>query len=243
MRQQLLDLRLTPHYDYGSWVRHRGVENAQNRLALWMVHGGRLRLGSKTPAGKTHLLHALVQEHPRLGLVTISHEAAANAGRQVQAWLEHLGNHACWLVDAPAMPLPYATAIALFHLLERAREMNRSVAIAWRQPVDAHTPPELTSRLAAMECAQMVPPESDTDLMAVLNSVAVARQWAVNHAVLQLMLTRLSRHLPDLIAALEEMENASLTERSRLTRSWASKRIEHLRRQKQAEPPAPAEPG
>jgi len=240
MRQQLLNLRLAPHYDYGSWVRHRGVEGAQSRLALWIVHGGRLRLSSKTPAGKTHLLHALVQEHPRLGLVTISHKAAPNAGRQVQAWLEKLANHACWLVDVPAIPLPYATAIALFHLLERAREMNRPVAIAWRQPVDANTPPELASRLAAMECAQMFPPESDSDLMAVLNSVAVARQWAVNHAVLQLMLTRLSRHLPDLIAALEAMENASLTERSRLTRTWASKRIKHLQ---QAEPTAVTEPG
>ncbi len=224
MRQQVLDLHLPASYDYGNWVRHAGVETAHNRLALWLVDGGRLWLTSGTPAGKTHLLHALAKEHAQIGLVTPGPETAHDL-LQVQAWLKQLSGYAYWVIDVAAGPISRATAIALFHLLERARETNRHSLIAWRNQDLASLPPELASRMTAMEHIDMYPPENDHDLMTVLKSVADARQWTVDDATLQFMLTHMPRHLHDMIHALKELENSSLAERKRLTRAWASKQI------------------
>lgn len=237
MKQQLLDLHLPLHYEYGDWVRHAGIETAHNRLALWLVHGGRLWLTSSTPAGKTHLLHALAKEHTHIGLITPDPETV-HALRQVQTWLEQLSDYVYWVIDIPAGPIPQATAIALFHLLERAREMNRHIVIAWRNEDTANLPPELTSRLAALERIDMHPPGNDHDLTAILKSVATVRQWNVDDTVLQLILTHLPRHLPGIIDALKDLENSSLAERKRLTRTWASKQIKTMRQQKQTVLPA-----
>lgn len=232
MKQQLLNLHLPPHYEYGDWVRHAGVESAHNRLALWLVHGGRLWLTSNAPAGKTHLLHALAQEHPRLGLITPNLQSA-HALRQVQAWLEQLSGYVYWVIDVAAGPIPQATAMALFHLLERAREMNRHTVIAWRNNDDTSLPPEFASRMAALERIDMLPPENN-DLVAVLKSIASSRQWNVDDAILKLMLTHLPRRLSDMIETLEILEHSSLAERKRLTRAWASKQIKTMRQQKQS---------
>ncbi|MDQ6959426.1 MAG: glucose-inhibited division protein A [Mariprofundaceae bacterium] len=232
MQQQVLGLHLPPSYEYGSWVRHAGIETAHNRLALWLVHGGRLWLTSGAPAGKTHLLHALAKEHAQMGLLTPGPETA-HALLQVQAWLKQLSGYVYWVIDVAAGPVPQSTAIALFHLLERAREMNRHIVIAWRNKDLAGLPPELTSRLTAMERIGMYPPENDHDLITVLKSVADARQWTVDDATLRFMLTHLPRHLHAMIHALKELENRSLAERKRLTRTWTSKQIKHMRQQKQ----------
>jgi len=233
MQQQLLDLHLPPHYAYGNWVRHTGIETAHNRLATWLIHGGRLWLTSSAPAGKTHLLHALAQEHPHLGLITPNPEPS-HALRQVQTWLEQLAGYVYWVIDLPAGSMPQTTAMALFHLLERAREMNRHVVIAWRNQDNTSLPPELASRMAALERIDMVPPENDHDLVAVLKSVIEVRQWNVDDAILKLILTHLPRHLSGMIDALETLENSSLAERKRLTRTWASKQIKTMRQQIQA---------
>ncbi|MDQ6957501.1 MAG: glucose-inhibited division protein A [Mariprofundaceae bacterium] len=236
MRQQLLNLHLPLHYEYGDWVRHAGIETAHNRLALWLVHGGRLWLTSSAPAGKTHLLHALAKEHAHIGLVTPRPETA-HALRRVQVWLEQLSDYAYWVIDIAAGPIPQSTAIALFHLLERAREMNRHMVIAWRSEETVNLPPELASRLAALERIDMRPPENDHDLTAVLKSVAAVRQWTVDDAILQLILTHLPRHLPGIIDTLKDLENSSLAERKRLTQAWARKQIKDMRQQKQTNLP------
>lgn len=234
MRQQLLNLRLTPRYEYGAWVRHTGIESAHNRLALWLVHGGHLWLTSNTPAGKTHLLHALAQEHAYIGLVTPDPEMV-HALKQVQIWLATLADRAYWMIDIEAGSMSATTYFALFHLMERAREMNRHILIAWRHEDACDVPPELGSRLASLERIEMRPPENDADLTAVLKSVATARQWNVDAAILTLMLTHLPRHLSAMIEVLEQLENSSLAERKRLTRAWVSKQIKGMRQQKEGE--------
>jgi chromosomal replication initiation ATPase DnaA len=236
MRQQLLNLTLPPDYGHRHWVRHAGVEAAQNRLALWMVHGGRLWLTSEAPAGKTHLLHALAAEHPALALLDIRPSDDAPA-RQVRDWLDALGGRAFWLADAPAGPMPRPTALALFHLMERAREMRRHLAVAWRGNPDA-LPPDCASRLKALERVDMAPPATDADLTAVLRAVAHARQWHVEDGVIATMLTHLPRDLNELVAALAAFERGSLAERKRLTRAWAARRIRAMHEQRQRDIPA-----
>lgn len=234
MRQQLLDIELSPGYAWAGWVRHPGVEAANSRLALWLVHGGRLWLSSDTPAGKTHLVHVLAHEHPQLGFLRVQSDADQAAIRQVQCWLDELDHKAWWLVDVQADPVSRPTAIALFHLIERSREMQRHLAISWRIDDAGELPPELVSRMATLERVPMEAPSSDADLAQVLRTVAASRQWHVDDAVIRLMLTYLPRDLDGLISAMGQMERASLAERKRLTARWASPKIRGLSEARQS---------
>jgi chromosomal replication initiation ATPase DnaA len=228
MRQQLLELTLPERYSYGDWVQHAGAEAAHNRLALWLVHGGRLWLRSESPAGKTHLLHALADEHPHIGLISPGRESADHGWALVNGWLADLGEKAFWMVDVEAGPPLYATGIALFHLIERAREMHRPLLIAWRCPDAELAPPELASRIKGMEQVEIAPPRSDDALRAVLMSVAASRQWQVDGAVLNLLLSRLPRDLSGLIDVLDAMERSALQSHRRLTSAWVRKYLNEL---------------
>lgn len=228
MRQQILDLELAPSYAYAEWVRHSGVEEANSRLALWLVYGGRLWLSSDAPAGKTHLAHVLADEHPHLGFISVQPDSSQAPIHQVAAWLEKLGNSAWWLLDVPTGPMPRATALALFHLLERSREAQRPIVLSWRNAEFSDTPPELLSRLATLERVNMFPPQNDASLSAVLQAVATSRQWHVDDAVIRLMLNHLPRDLDYLLTAMGQMERASLSERKQLTARWASRQIRDI---------------
>jgi len=223
MQQQRLNYKIPVTYAYGRWVRHAGVEQACNRIALWLVRGGMLWLGSEEAAGKTHFLHALRAEHPHVGMVLADSEAPA--GQLVSRWLETLQPHACWLVDIPAGPVSRSQGLALFHLIERAREMNRPLLISWRCEEAALAPAELSSRLRMMERITMEAPKTDDELRSVMRSVAEGLQWQVKDSLLSLMLTRLPRNLPAQIDALTQLESASLEERQRITQAWAKEKL------------------
>lgn len=219
MRQQRLQFAELPRDDYGAWVRHAGVEDAYNRLALWLVNGGRLWLASEDVSGKSHFLQALQQEHPRMGMV--SPQPGLAALKQVDRWLAELKAHAYWVVDMPAGAAPAATGTALFHLIERAREMNRAILVAWRCSNEALAPPELASRLRMFERVEMQAPQDDAALQAVLRSAAHVLHWDVPEQIVRLMLTHLPRRLDIQIDALRQLEAASLEERARITQAWA----------------------
>lgn len=232
LRQQRLGLYVPPSYDYGRWQRHAGVEDACNRVALWQVHGGRIWLTSELVAGKTHLLHALQQEHPQTGLVCISAQESGHAFGQVQRWLAMLEPMAFWAVDVAAGPLPRATGLALFHLLERARDMQRPLMVAWRCPQQDMAPPELISRLKSMERVELAPPRSDADLRRVARSVAASLQWDIREDVLDVLLAYLPRQLDAQLAALRHLEAASMERgRRRISQAWARQQVEQLPRE------------
>jgi len=222
VRQQLLDVHPAPRYTYGTWHRHAGAEEAVNRLALWMVHGGRIWLRSGEPAGKTHLLHALQEDHPELGLLRIDSSRQGHPLRLVSGWLAALQDRARWMLDIDAGVLSRAHCLALFHLIERAREMKRALLIAWRCPEPEHfAPAELSSRLRAFEALEIQPPQSDEDLRAVLLTVAASRQWPLGAEIVDLALLRFPRQLTAQLIALEELEHASLEAGRRLSPAWA----------------------
>ncbi len=220
MRQSLLNLEISPAHSYGEWIRHAGIEPVHNRIALWLIHGGRLWLNSVERSGKTHFLKALQQEHPFLGLLSLDQLHSPSSISEVQKWLELLDPYAFWLVDIPAGALPYATGTALFHLIERASDMQRPFLIAWRCPEEELAPPELSSRLKAIDRLDMPPPRSDEDLRAVLRSVAISRQWQIDTAVIDLLILHLPRKLTTLIEALHVLERTSLEERRSLNKTW-----------------------
>jgi chromosomal replication initiation ATPase DnaA len=103
--------------------------------------------------------------------------------------------------------------------------MNRPLLISWRCHEEQLSPPELSSRMRMMERAGMSPPVADSDLKAVMQSVADGLQWQVKESVLSLMLTHLPRTLEQQIKALTELESASLEERQRITQAWAKEKL------------------
>ncbi|HXH63999.1 MAG TPA: hypothetical protein VNH42_00655 [Mariprofundaceae bacterium] len=207
--------------DADTWVRHDGVEDACNRLALWLVHGGRLWLSSDAVAGKSHLLSLLAAEHPQLGLIHVDSDASGRALQQVREWLDQLEGKAFWAVDVQAGPLAQAHAFALFHLLERARDMRRPIILAWRS--GGVIPPELDSRLKGMERVVMQAPHGDEDLRRVMRAVAAGLQWEIPDAALDVLLVHLPRHLDALPRMLRSLEADSLQNGKRLTPAWVRK--------------------
>lgn len=223
--QHRLKLPLPISYDYQSWLRHEGVETACNRLALWTVHGGRVWLSSDRVAGKSHLLRTVAAEHPGIGLLDITcREEQGTSWRIVQQWVKELEDRSFWMIDIQAGTMPQPVAHALFHCLERARDLQRPVVVAWRGDVMA-LPPELSSRLLAMEKIDLIPPHDDETLLQILGGSASELQWDIRKQVLQSMLTYLPRDLDILVAALQELEQLSLEQKKRPGAAWVKQQL------------------
>lgn len=224
-KQLRLPMDLSSGYDYRGWVRHAGVEAACNRLALWMVHGGCLWLNSESPAGKSHLLRLVAHEHPQCGLLHITDAASGRAGwRLAQQWAGALGGRAMWLLDVRAGPLSASVAYAIFHCLERARDQQRPLVIAWRGDLSA-CPPELSSRLSAMDVVKASPPAADDELLALLKASTGHLQWDIREQVLQSMLVYLPRRLDILLQALDELEQLSFEQQQKPAGAWLKQQL------------------
>jgi chromosomal replication initiation ATPase DnaA len=223
--QLRLQLEIPVSCIYGEWLRHAGVEDACNRMALWSVHGGHLWLKSELPAGKSHLLQTIAHDHAQCARLKINTDMAKGAAwHQVQQWMRKLEAHAMWMLDVQAGVLPLPVAHALFHSLERARDLQRPLVIAWRGNVD-DCPPELASRLRAMDTVMLVPPAEDNELLALLRAGASHMQWNIREQVLQSMLTYLPRRLDILLAALRELESLSFEQKQKPGPAWLKQQL------------------
>lgn len=223
--QLRLQMSMPAGDEYSAWVRHSGVEEACNRLALWSVHGGRLWLTSDHAAGKSHLLRSFAYDYPGSALLKIAPGSTQAAGwKLVQQWMQQLEHASHWLIDVPTGQMPQAVAHALFHTIERARDLQRPLVLAWRGPVET-LPPELSSRLAAMERIAMSRPENDDTLMEILAINADRLQWDIRDQVLQAMLTYLPRDLAVLVPALRKLERLSFEQRHRPGPGWVKQQL------------------
>ena len=206
--QQTLTLPLPAQKHYGTWVRHPEVEDASGRLALWFVRGGLLWLSSADVAGKSHFVQALSEDHPQVALIDGA-QGSGTSIQQLKSWLKACEHHVYWILDLPAGALSPAKAYAVFHLIERAKEMNRSLMISWRCEKGEMNPPELRSRLFMMERIDMAAPASDEDLKAVLESVLFTMQWDMKETVLPSLLQHIPRKLSSLLHAIEKLDDYS----------------------------------
>jgi len=224
MQQQFLHFSSPLQHDYRMWVHHSGSAVACAKVAMWMNQGGFLWLTSDEPAGKSHLLHALEQECPQLKRVEPGKRL--NPIKQVACWLDSLVDADLWALDLHAGKLPERTALALFHLIERAKESQHALLISWRCPDDELQPEELASRLRMMEKVSIQAPETDEDLRRVLKSTARQLHWDIPEALIKVLLQHLPRDLGIQMDALHRLEAASLEERTRLTQKWAKKKLQ-----------------
>ncbi|MDX8388137.1 MAG: hypothetical protein R8M46_06340 [Ghiorsea sp.] len=203
--QQTLILPLPVQKHYGNWVKHTQVEGASGRLALWFVQGGLLWLSSSEVAGKSHFLQALGEEHPHVAMLQCDQNATSSV-HQLKLWLEACEFQAYWVLDLPEGVLAPVYSYAVFHLIERAKEMNRSLLISWRCGEGDLQPPELSSRLLMMERADMAAPSDDAELNAVLQSVLQTMQWDMKDTVLPTLLQHVPRNLSALLEAIAQLD-------------------------------------
>jgi len=231
--QLRLQMHLPPVYDYGAWIRHAGVEDACNRLALWSVHGSNIWLASEASAGKTHLLRTFSIEQASVAILDACSDTnthinadtnANNSWQLAQQWMESFHGYDRWLIDVPAGDIEQAVALALFHILERARDLQCAVVIAWRGEI-GNLPPELSSRLLSMEKIDMSPPADDDVLLQILRSSAGNLQWDIREQVLQAMLTYLPRRLDVLVAALNALETISFEQKHKPGPAWVKQQL------------------
>jgi len=226
--QLRLHMNLPPVYDYGAWIRHAGVENGCDRLALWSVHGGNIWLASESSAGKTHLLRTFAADQPSAVMLDVPADThSRNSWQLAQHWVESLQGCHHWLIDVPTGDIEQAVALALFHMFERARDLQCDVVIAWRGEV-GHLPPELSSRLLGMEKIDMAPPVDDEVLLQILRSSAGDLQWDIREQVLQAMLTYLPRQLDVLVAALKALETMSFEQKHKPGPAWVKQQLTRI---------------
>jgi chromosomal replication initiation ATPase DnaA len=204
-KQQLLKLPIPKEKHYGNWVRHAQVESASSRLALWFVQGGFLWLTSDDVAGKSHLLKALADENKHVALLDGECKASSSVS-QLKFWLNQCEYHAYWMLDLPAGALSVPCAYAVFHLIERAKEMNRSLVISWRCDASNMQPVELSSRLMMMEKAVISAPSEDEGLGYVLQSVLHSMQWDMKETVLPTLIQHVPRNLSALLDAIARLD-------------------------------------
>jgi len=203
--QQTLSLALPAQKHYGNWVRHAQVEEASGRLALWLVKGGLLWLSSEDVAGKSHLLQGVFQGHSQVSILKPS-EGNVSSVAQLKAWLNVSEHHAYWALDLPAGLLSPSLGYAVFHLIERAKDMNKALLISWRCQPDEMQLPELRSRLFMMEQVHVAAPSADEDLQSVLQSVLQMMQWDMKESVLPTLLHHVPRRLSALLIAIELLD-------------------------------------
>ncbi|MDQ6950472.1 MAG: glucose-inhibited division protein A [Mariprofundales bacterium] len=213
--QHPLPLQLPQQFTHDGWVNHEGVTAACARLALWAVAGGMVWLRSTTVAGKSHLLHALAIEQTDRALLTVHADLDADSQQQSGGWLIQLDGHHWWLVDVAAGGLNHASQLALFHLIERAKQQAHPLVIAWRCDDAAISCPELRSRLRSFSQVEMSPPQDDTALLMVMQAELACMQWQLNAAVQRYLLRHTPRRLDLLLCTVHQLQLQSIARKMR----------------------------
>ena len=141
-----------------------------------------------------------------------------------------------WALDQTAVPRALATGalalenvaepldeVALFHLLNLAKEDDATVLLTARQPPAqwAIRLPDLVSRLRALPVVELAAPD-DTLLRAVLVKLFVDRQLAVDESLISYLVARIERSFAAARAAVAALDREALRQRRPVTRALAA---------------------
>jgi chromosomal replication initiation ATPase DnaA len=113
--------------------------------------------------------------------------------------------------------------VALFHLLNLAKEDDATVLLTARQPPAqwAIRLPDLVSRLRALPVVELAAPD-DTLLRAVLVKLFVDRQLAVDESLIRYLVARIERSFAAARAAVAALDREALRQRRPVTRALAA---------------------
>jgi chromosomal replication initiation ATPase DnaA len=113
--------------------------------------------------------------------------------------------------------------VALFHLLNLAKEDAATVLLTARQPPAqwAIRLPDLVSRLRALPVVELAAPD-DALLRAVLVKLFVDRQLAVDESLISYLVARIERSFAAARAAVAALDREALRQRRPVTRALAA---------------------
>lgn len=217
-RQLALDLPLAP-----SRAREDFVCAPANAAALGLIEqwphwpGNALIVAGPTGCGKTHLAE-IWRARARAGLVE---------ARDLPTLLAAPVTAAALVVENADMP--ELDEAAMFHLINMAKEQEFSLLIT------ARTPPalwplqvrDLASRLAAMPCIEVAPPD-DLLLAAVMTKLFADRQVLVEPEVIAYILPRMERSLEAANRIVARLDAEAMAQARPITRALAAQVLDAL---------------
>lgn len=201
--------------DFASFVLDLNTEAVATLMAAATTVTPPLMLYGIAGAGKTHLLQAAARlahkQHRRAAYLPLRHDVEALGGYET---LDFVCVDQCEAVaGAPAL------AIGLARLMDAVTARGGSLVLASRhrpQILKDAAPADLCTRLAACN-VHILRPLSDVGLRDALQRQAHARGLALEVGVADYLIHRLPRDMGTLMAALDELDRASLSAQRRLT--------------------------
>lgn len=180
--------------------------------------GGTLYLHGGSTVGKTHLLHALVRAAGSAGLRASyldvqqhRHESAA-----MLDGLEHQDVVALDNLEGAFLQTDWT--LGVLRLLDALRAQGKALVLSAQRPpsrVDCVLP-DLATRLSACTVFGLRHP-TDADRREWLRERAAARGLDMSEDIAQLIVTRVSRDNPTLLASIETLDRAALAAQRKLT--------------------------
>ncbi len=171
-----------------------------------------------TGVGKTHLLHASCAYAHELGMssVCLSFSELQHLSVEVLDGLENI-DLIC-LDDVQLIAEHAQWQQAIFDLYNRVLESNKQIIIAGNKSVNelALTLADLRSRLT-WGYVEQVKPLSDEEKLIAIQFRAQQRGLLLSDEVARFLMTRLSRDMSSLLAALDKLDKASIREQRKIT--------------------------
>lgn len=210
MVQLALDLQFRPALGRGDFVVSESNHDAIAWLDRWPDWPNQvLAIHGPAGCGKTHLAHVW-RTRSQARFVSEIDAAGLEPGAAV-------------ILDEPAIfggeaETARANQVALFHFLNRLRELRGSLLLLHREaparwPVDL---PDLASRLAAIPAIAVAAPD-DGLLAAVLVKHFSDRQLAVGDEVIDFLVRHIERDFAVAAGIVAAIDQAALSSRRRIT--------------------------
>ncbi|MEM7209137.1 MAG: DnaA regulatory inactivator Hda [Pseudomonadota bacterium] len=188
-------------------VRATAEQGDESQVALWGASG----------TGKSHLLNALCQCANEAGRssVYLPMDALIDQPVDLLNEMEHFRLIAVDHIDVLQTSSVWQTA--LFNLINRSRQSGSSIVTASRQnPASLNLLEDLVSRLVWGPVLRVMP-VSDASLPEAIRARAEVLGLSISAECINYLLTRHSRDLAELFAALDMLDRSSLVEQRRLT--------------------------
>ena len=184
-----------------------------------LIHGGgAVYLHGGDDSGKTHLLHALVQAATEAGR-RASYLDVREFRQQPVSMLDGLENQDVVALDnLESAFLQTEWTLGVLRLLDALRARNKALVLSAQRPplrVDCVLP-DLATRLSACTVFGLRHP-SDSDRRDWLRERAAARGLEMSEDIAELIVGRLSRDNPTLLASIETLDRAALAAQRKLT--------------------------
>lgn len=218
MKQLLLGIKLNDYAKFENFYSENNAFIVDCLQHFISDDESLIYLSGQQGSGKSHLLqsccHLANQQNKRAFYLSL-----AQSGQLDLAMFQSLESFDLICLDDIDYLLPNQQwEEAIFHLYNRARDVKSKLLVAAKQPPTAlsfHLL-DLQSRLQ-WGVGLHLEPLSDDGKLNVLQSCANSRGFQLSRAVASFLINHYPRHMHDLMAALDKLDQASLQQQRSLT--------------------------